>query len=289
MALTAEELAKIDEAIRREQNIAPEMFENNNRYNQALRAYAARKNKPTTDKSSQMAITGKPVSDELKAYTKEQQANNFSLMNSGNIFANSSAISSGIIDPARNFTQAFKGNGNSALQLGISTLRIPGQQGQVSIPNAILQKISAEAAYNQGRSNVIDKYFGRAGTGQYSSSGVLADYLNNLSNQKTFQGSGDFNTNVANDARRNVLNDQRRYVKRMGITEDRNTYGAIMGGSMNALNRINQEQAAIKNINPRKALWDEQNKNRLAAEALKRMQEMKATTSNLPIVERVKR
>ncbi len=112
--MTPEEIAKIDEAIRREQ-------------------------------------------------TTPAPTDNFSLMNRSNIFRKSKAISSGQINPVRNFVTAYGSNGNPILQRGISSLQVGGNT--MSIPNAVLQQIQAEDAANNGRADVMSTYFGKAGTG----------------------------------------------------------------------------------------------------------------------------
>lgn len=215
-----------------------------------------------------------------------QSVGGFYPMNSSNIFKRSRAISSGQISLAQNFNTAYRGNGNPLLQRGVSTLQV-GTNSPMAVPNAVLQKIQAEDAANKGRTNVIDTYFGKAGSGEYSSNAVLRNYLNKLSDNKLLQGTGAFNPNVAAQAQRDELASQRRQVVKGGLTENRSASGAITGGSMNAYDRINKEMAGIKNINPRAAINEENKRNALVTEALKRMKEFKATTSNLPILERV--
>lgn len=218
-----------------------------------------------------------------REWTKQQQAQNGLLMNgTTSLFSRRSQM-------VRNFNPVSRGGGAIDYQYGISELMLPGESRAIDIPNASLQAINADQAYNQGRMNVMDKYFGTAGSGQYVDRNVLRDYLANVS--KGFAGTGSMDKLVEARKQSANLDSQRAEVLRQNAgaaTETRNIGGAVTGGTVNALNRIDEEQ---KNIGPGVSGWeafrDAGYKQRGAMNVLSEIEKRKATTSNLPIVERV--
>lgn len=279
-------------------------------YNMALQRFK--------DTSSKMAATPAVVLNQLKTPPQDQPRSNIyspmppaiqqtvnnqvekdnDLMTSGNFLSQSvNGNQAGFHDQSqlglRNYTRAFLPNDKVDLQKGITELQLPGERQALNIPNALVQMLDSEQGYNKGRSNVINDYFGQEGNGKYTSRTVVQDYLNTLSNSPVLQGSGSINQNDAQAARSRSLNSQKQQLlaQNGGVaTENRGVGGNVNGGTLGRINDIdNQIGAGRPDPNTFQNNFEADQTTMHLGAALRRLRSMKATSSNLPIEERIVR
>lgn len=264
MSLSPEEQAKIMEAIRRDQ----------------------------ASLDAALMASQNPSYQNKQAVFKAQDKLNNTMLNYGKNIFNDPRMGA-----IRSFPRtAVLSNGNADLQRGFQEFTLPGEDRAFNVPTALLQKLSQEQNYNAGRTNTLDKYFGTDNKANYRSYGVMRDYFDQASKNPEWQGEGSFNAITARDQRVNDLNTRRQNLLAPTggtITEQRAVGGKMIGGNAGAVADLDKQMAQINsagaNINSRATARQAHEKNIELGQMMRDLERMKATTSNLPISEKVLR
>jgi|SRR5215204_2822174 len=208
--------------------------------------------------------------------------NNYRLTSSRNAY-----MSPGLV---RNFKEAYMDNGNPEYLRGQSEINLGGRQA-VELPNAVMQAISAEQSFNEGRSNTYNKYFGKSGDGQYSSYATAQDYLKKAGSNPMFQGSGFMDPSLQANQRLTEITDRRKQLGAM--KEKRDVSGNILKpNTQNEMNQLDEQEKQAKSQyalsgNSRQQMFAKDAQARHVASILDNLSKIKATTSNRPFKERI--